>query len=138
MNKKLKEFLCENKISKKYKHCDRYQNKINLEELEKYKNFNSYSNNKNEPNFYECLEMTIETFYKEIFLKKYLDEFIEENIKKENDENYIQKLKKSAENLIEYYKNEENENKNYLSKKRKNKPIFVIDNKNLLGEESSK
>ena len=84
--------------------------------------------------------MTIETFYKEIFLKKYLDEFVEENIKKENDENYIQKLKTKAENFIEYYKNEENENKNYLSKKRKNKSIFVInyDNKNLLGEELSK
>jgi ABC-type Fe3+-hydroxamate transport system substrate-binding protein len=84
--------------------------------------------------------MTIETFYKEIFLKKYLDEFVEENIKKENDENYIQKLKTKAENFIEYYKNEENENKNYLSKKRKNKSIFVINyyNKNLLGEELSK
>jgi ABC-type Fe3+-hydroxamate transport system substrate-binding protein len=70
--------------------------------------------------------MTIETFYKEIFLKKYLDEFVEENKKKENDENYIQKLKTKAENFIEYYKNEENENKNYLSKKRKNKSIFVI------------
>ena len=126
LNKKLKEFLCENEISKKYKHIDSYQNKINLEKLEKYKNFNSYSNNKDEPNFYECLEMTIETFYKEIFLKKYLDEFVEENIKKENDENYIQKLKTKAENFIEYYKNEENENKNYLSKKRKNKSIFVI------------
>jgi hypothetical protein len=60
--------------------------------------------------------MTIENFYKEIIIKKYLEEYVEKNIKKKNDEKYIQKLKTKAENFIEYYKNEENEKKNYLSK----------------------
>ena len=69
--------------------------------------------------------MTIETFYKEIFLKKYFEEFIRKE-KKKNDDNYIQKLRECSENFIEYYNNDENENKTYLSKKRNNKPMFII------------
>ena len=126
LNKKIKDFLCENEISNKYKNPDKNQNKKNLKILEKYENLEK--NNKNESNFFECLEMTIETFYKEIFLKKYFEEFIRKE-KKKNDDNYIQKLRECSENFIEYYnndENDENENKTYLSKKRNNKPMFII------------
>ena len=123
LNKKIKDFLCENEISNKYKKPDKNQNKKNLKILEKYENLEK--NNKNESNFFECLEMTIETFYKEIFLKKYFEEFIRKK-KKKNDDNYIQKLRECSENFIEYYNNDENENKTYLSKKRNNKPMFII------------
>ena len=127
LKKKIKDFLCENEISNKYKKFDKNQNKKNLKILEKYENLN---NNQNEPNFFECLKMTIETFYKEIFLKKYFEEFIKKK-KKENDDNYIQKLRECSENFIEYYnnvedENDDNENKTYLSKKRNNKSIFII------------
>ena len=143
--KKLKDFLIENKISKKFKNFYRNQNQktINFLENKNILNYQFEENSnlsiyKNEPNIFECLEMTIETFYKEIFLKKYLNEFINRNIEKERkrekekeyDVDYITKLKEEAENFIEYYNNDENENKNYLSKKRKNKFIFKITNDN--------
>ena len=144
--KKLKYFLIENKISKKFKKKNRNQNKKTIEILENKKNLNyEFEENflnllidKKEPNIYECLEMTIETFYKEIFLKEYLDKFINENVEKEkkkekekekekdNDVDYIQKLKEETKNFIEYYNDDENEKNNYLSKKRKSKSIFKI------------
>ena len=138
--------MIENKISKKFINFNRNQNKKTIEILENKKNLNyEFEENflnllidKKEPNIYECLEMTIETFYKEIFLKEYLDKFINENVEKEkkkekekekekdNDVDYIQKLKEETKNFIEYYNDDENEKNNYLSKKRKSKSIFKI------------
>ena len=74
--------------------------------------------------------MKIETFYKEIFLKSYYKNFIkseesklkEKNGGDENNEKYIQKLKKMTENFIE--------DNYYLSKKRKNNSLFITNNEN--------
>ena len=71
--------------------------------------------------------MKIETFYKEIFLKSEYKNFIESEESKlkeknENNEKYIQKLKKMAENFIE--------DNYYLSKKRKNNLLFITNNDN--------
>ena len=71
--------------------------------------------------------MKIETFYKEIFLKSYYKKFIEKEESKlkeknENNEKYIQKLKKMTENFIE--------DNYYLSKKRKNNLLFITNNDN--------
>ena len=71
--------------------------------------------------------MKIETFYKEIFLNLEYKNFIESEESKlkeknENNEKYIQKLKKMTENFIE--------DNYYLSKKRKNNPLFITNNDN--------
>jgi hypothetical protein len=127
---KIKEFLdlknkdfLNNNITAKFKKKSSNKNEETLKFFLENKN-EKYKNNHKLNNY---LEMKIETFYKEIFLKSYYKKFIEKEESKlkeknENNEKYIQKLKKMAENFIE--------DNYYLSKKRKNNPLFITNNDN--------
>ena len=122
LNLKIKDFL-NNNISTKIKKKSKNKNENTLKFI--FKN-EKYKNNQELNNF---LEMEIKTFYKEIFLKLEYKNFIQSQIKFENNNfNYIQKLKEKTKNFIEDYDYVQNEKKNYLSKKRNNNSMFIIDN----------
>ena len=114
---KIKDFL-NNNITTKFKNKSYNKNEETLNFFLENKN-EKYKNN-HKLNYY--LEMKIETFYKEIFLNLEYKKFIKLEEKNENNEKYIQKLKKMTENFIE--------DNYYLSKKRKNNPLFIINNDN--------
>jgi len=113
LQKKLFEFISENDISQKYKTKDPEQNKKHLKKF--ILNDNSIVSN--------FLNMTMEFIYNNYFLNKkhekykkilFFDDFIEELEKKEDDKNYIEKVKKIAkENYVSYYKNYNEENENF-------------------------
>ena len=127
---KIKEFLdlknkdfLNNNITTKFKKKSSNKNEETLNFFLENKNENYKSNHK----LNDYLEMKIETFYKEIFLNLEYKNFIESEESKlkeknENNEKYIQKLKKMTENFIE--------DNYYLSKKRKNNSLFITNNEN--------
>ena len=127
---KIKEFLdlknkdfLNNNITTKFKKKSSNKNEETLKFFLENKN-EKYKNNHKLNNY---LEMKIETFYKEIFLKSYYKNFIEKEESKSKEKNeynekYIQKLKKMTENFIE--------DNYYLSKKRKNNLLFITNNDN--------
>ena len=116
---KIKDFL-NNNITTKFKNKSNNKNEETLNFFLENKN-EKYKNN-HKLNYY--LEMKIETFYKEKFLKSEYKKFIESEESKlkeknENNEKYIQKLKKMTENFIE---------DNYYLSKRKNNSLFITNN----------
>ena len=115
--KKLYEVLLENDISPKYSTKDPEQNKKNLKRFD-------LNDNSKVSNF---LNLTMESIYNNYFLNKkekikeilFFDDFIEELKNKNEDERYIEEIKKIAkEDFISYYKNYKKKNEDFLSKKR--------------------
>ena len=115
--KKLYEVLLENDISPKYSTKDPEQNKKNLKRFD-------LNDNSKVSNF---LNLTMESIYNNYFLNKkekineilFFDDFIEQLKNKNEDERYIEEIKKIAkEDFISYYKNYKKKNEGFLSKKR--------------------
>ena len=115
--KKLYEVLLENDISPKYSTKDPEQNKKNLKRFD-------LNDNSKVSNF---LNLTMESIYNNYFLNKkekineilFFDDFIEQLKNKNEDERYIEEIKKIAkEDFISYYKNYKKKNEGLLSKKR--------------------
>ena len=117
IQKKFFEFILENDISSKFKTKDPELNKKHLKKFD-------LNDNSKVSNF---LNLTMESIYNNFFLNKkheknkkivFFDDFIKKLEKEEEDENYIEKIKKIAkENFISYYKNYNEENGKNIKKK---------------------
>ena len=115
--KKFFELILENDISSKFKTKDPELNKKHLKKFD-------LNDNSKVSNF---LNLTMESIYNNFFLNKkheknekiiFFDDFIEELENENEDENYIEKIKKIAkENFISYYKNYNEENGKNIKKK---------------------
>ena len=115
--KKFFELILENDISSKFTKIDPERNKTHLKKFD-------LNDNSKVSNF---LNLTMESIYNNFFLNKkheknekiiFFDDFIEELENENEDENYIEKIKKIAkENFISYYKNYNEENGKNIKKK---------------------